>query len=48
MGDQKFKTTYKSNAGGKNVIFDEKFSFSKKLEDTILKVQVYDKVITAH
>ena len=44
LGDEKYKTSYKDNAGGKNVVFDEKFSFNKKLEDARIRVKVYDKV----
>eukprot|EP00277_Geminigera_cryophila_P010826 CAMPEP_0179451886 /NCGR_PEP_ID=MMETSP0799-20121207/35916_1 /TAXON_ID=46947 /ORGANISM="Geminigera cryophila, Strain CCMP2564" /LENGTH=129 /DNA_ID=CAMNT_0021247545 /DNA_START=25 /DNA_END=414 /DNA_ORIENTATION=- len=43
LGDETYKTTVKDNAGGKNVVFDEKLSFNKQLQENILKVKVYDK-----
>ena len=38
LGDETYKTTVKDNAGGKNVVFDEKLSFNKQLQENILKV----------
>jgi hypothetical protein len=43
LGDEQYKTSFKDNAGGKNVVFDEKFSFNKKEGSRILTVKVYDK-----
>jgi len=38
LGDETYKTTVKDNAGGKNVVFDEKLSFNKQLIENILQV----------
>ena len=38
LGDETYKTSVKDNAGGKNVVFDEKLSFNKQASENILKV----------
>ena len=43
LGNDTYTTSYKENAGGKNVTFNEKISFQKHMSDTILKVKVFDK-----
>ena len=43
LGNDTYTTSYKENAGGKSVTFNEKISFQKHLSDIILKVKVFDK-----
>ena len=42
LGSKQFKTTVKSNAGGK-AVWNETFSFSKQLFDNLLRLCVFDK-----
>ena len=43
VGDDQQQTTWKNDAGGHHVIFNEVLSFEKTLKDSTLQVRVYDK-----
>jgi hypothetical protein len=43
IGTEQQQTSYKNDAGGHHVIFDETLSFEKALRDTALQVRVFDK-----
>jgi hypothetical protein len=43
LGMEERRTRYKDDAGGTLVVFNEVLSFSKRLQDNLLRIQVFDK-----
>ena len=43
LGMEERRTRYKDDAGGTLVVFNEVLSFSKRLQDNLLRIQVLDK-----
>ena len=43
LGMEEHRTRYKDDAGGTLVVFNEVLSFSKRLQDNLLRVQVLDR-----